>query len=153
MLLGGLWHGANWTFVIWGGIHGGGLALERLLGLSSEEDGKSNWAIIWLKRILLFNLVCLTWVFFRATSIHEAFRFLSGLTNLTWRPEYLTGFKFLALFSVPMFLMDLRMENHDEEYIFEHASPWLRTGVGISALAAIVFLAANQASAFIYFQF
>ena len=153
MLLGGLWHGANWTFVIWGGIHGGGLALERLLGLSSEEDGKSNWAIIWLKRILLFNLVCLTWVFFRATSIHEAFRFLSGLTNLTWRPEYLTGFKFLALFSIPMFLMDLRMENHNEEYIFEHASPWFRTGVGISALAAIVFLAANQASAFIYFQF
>ena len=78
MLLGGLWHGANWTFVIWGAIHGAGLALERLLGLSSEEDEKSNWAIIWLKRIFLFNLVCLTWIFFRATSIHEAFRFLSG---------------------------------------------------------------------------
>jgi alginate O-acetyltransferase complex protein AlgI len=153
MLIGGLWHGANWTFVIWGGIHGGWLALERLLGLGREEDVKSSWSVTWLKRILLFNLVCLTWIFFRATSIHGAFVFLRGLTSLAWEPEYFTAFKFLALFSVPMFLMDLRMERHDEEYIFQHASPLFRTALGVSALVAVAFFSANQANTFIYFQF
>ena len=153
MLIGGLWHGANWTFVIWGGIHGAGLALERLLGIASEEEVQPHWAITWGKRILLFNFVCVTWVFFRATSIHEAFRFLHGLGTLAWQPEYLTAIKFLALFSIPMLLMDLRMERHKEEYIFQNASPWFRTGLGVSALVAIAFFAANQASTFIYFQF
>ncbi len=153
MLIGGLWHGANWTFVIWGGIHGGWLALERLLGLGREEDVKSSWGVTWLKRILLFNLVCLTWIFFRATSVHGAFVFLRGLTSLAWEPEYLIAFKFLALFSIPMFLMDLRMERYDEEYIFQRASPLFRTALGVSALAAIAFFSANQANTFIYFQF
>ena len=153
MLIGGLWHGANWTFVIWGGIHGGWLALERLFGLASEEDIQANWAVTWGKRILVFNFVCLTWVFFRATSIHNAFVFLHGLTRLAWEPEYFTALKFLALFSIPMFLMDLRMERNQEEYVFQHTSPWFRTGLGFSALVAIAFFAANQANTFIYFQF
>src|SRR5271165_324563 len=153
MLLGGLWHGANWTFVVWGGIHGGGLALERLFGLPSEDEVKSGAVVTWCKRIVLFHFVCLSWIFFRATSIHGSLAFLSGLSSLEWRPEYLTACKFLAMFSIPMFLMDLRMEKHQEEYIFQKASPLLRTGLGISALAAIAFFAANQPSTFIYFQF
>jgi D-alanyl-lipoteichoic acid acyltransferase DltB (MBOAT superfamily) len=153
MLIGGLWHGANWTFVVWGGIHGGALAIERVLGLGSDEPERAGWLTTWLKRILLFNLVCVTWVFFRAPSIHEAFAFLGGLSHWAWQPEYLTAFKFLALFSVPMFLMDLRLEKWDEEYIFQRASAWLRTGMGFTAMVAIAFFAANQANAFIYFQF
>lgn len=153
MLIGGLWHGANWTFVVWGGIHGGVLAIERVLGLGNDEPERAGWFTTWLKRILLFNLVCLTWVFFRAPSVHEAFAFLGGLSRWAWQPEYLTAFEFLALFSVPMFLMDLRLEKWDEEYIFQRASAWLRTGVGFTAMVAIAFFAANQANAFIYFQF
>lgn len=153
MLIGGLWHGANWTFVIWGGIHGGGLALERLLGVGLREEIRSSAVATWAKRILLFNLVCLAWVFFRATSIHDAFSFLRGLGSLEWQPEYFTALKFLALFSIPMFLMDLRMENNQEEYVFQNASAWFRTGLGFSALVAIAFFAANQANTFIYFQF
>ena len=153
MLIGGLWHGANWTFVVWGGIHGGALAIERVLGLGSDEPERAGWLTTWLKRILLFNLVCVTWVFFRAPSIHEAFAFLGGLSHWAWQPEYLTAFKFLALFSVPMFLMDLRLEKWDEEYIFQRASAWLRTGMGFTAMVAIAFFAANQVNAFIYFQF
>ena len=153
MLIGGLWHGANWTFVIWGGIHGGGLALERLLGVGRSEEKRSSALTTWAKRILLFNLVCLAWVFFRAASIHEAFAFLRGLGNWQWQPEYLTALKFLALFSIPMFLMDLRLEKNNEEYIFQHSPAWIRTGLGFSALVAIAFFAANQANTFIYFQF
>ena len=153
MLIGGLWHGANWTFVIWGGIHGGGLALERLLGLGRQESVPARPLITWIKRILLFNLVCLAWVFFRATSIREAFRFLGGLRTFDWHPEYFIALKFLALFSIPMFLMDLRLESKGEEYIFQKSSPVFRTALGTAVLAVIALFAANQANTFIYFQF
>ena len=102
----------------------------------------------------MFNLVCLTWIFFRATSIHGAFVFLGGLTSLAWRAGILDAFKFLALFSMP----DVpdgpaNGENTDEEYVFQRASPLFRTALGVSALAAIAFFSANQANTFIYFQF
>ena len=89
MLIGGLWHGANWTFVVWGGIHGGGLALERLLGVGRHEHVPARPAVTWAKRILLFNLVCFAWIFFRAASIRDAFSFLAGLGTWQWQPEYL----------------------------------------------------------------
>src|SRR3954451_11030020 len=76
MLLGGVWHGANWTFVVWGGIHGAGLAIERFarrLLRVDEAEGASLWSPgAWASRIVVFRLVCLAWVFFRASSVHEA---------------------------------------------------------------------------------
>jgi len=153
MLLGGLWHGANWTFVVWGAIHGSGLAFERLLGLKPEDSDKHGWAMRWTKRILLFNFVCLTWVFFRAASLADAVHFLAGLGRWVWEPEYFTAFKFLALFAGVMFLMDLRMEANQEEYAFQRLSPMVRVGIGAAAMLAIALLGANQANAFIYFQF
>src|SRR4051812_32402043 len=59
MLLGGLWHGANWTFVVWGGIHGGSLAVERKLtrGMTAISGSLRKW----IKRVFIFHLVCLTW--------------------------------------------------------------------------------------------
>jgi D-alanyl-lipoteichoic acid acyltransferase DltB (MBOAT superfamily) len=67
MLLGGLWHGAAWTFVVWGGIHGLGLSIERLLGWRPTTP-----AARWFGRILTFHVVCFAWVFFRADSFGRA---------------------------------------------------------------------------------
>ncbi len=67
MVLGGLWHGAAWTFVIWGGIHGAGLAVERALGWRPTSR-----AATWLGRVLTFHVVCLGWIFFRADSLGRA---------------------------------------------------------------------------------
>jgi alginate O-acetyltransferase complex protein AlgI len=67
MLLGGLWHGAAWTFVAWGGIHGAGLAIERALRWTPTST-----AARWLGRILTFHVVCLGWIFFRADSFGRA---------------------------------------------------------------------------------
>jgi D-alanyl-lipoteichoic acid acyltransferase DltB (MBOAT superfamily) len=64
MLLGGLWHGAAWTFVVWGGIHGVGLAVERRYGTVR--------AIPWVQRVVTFHIVCVAWVFFRAESFTNA---------------------------------------------------------------------------------
>jgi len=67
MLLGGLWHGAAWTFVVWGGIHGLGLAVERALGWRPHTRAQQ-----WLGRVITFHLVCLAWIFFRADSFSTA---------------------------------------------------------------------------------
>jgi D-alanyl-lipoteichoic acid acyltransferase DltB (MBOAT superfamily) len=70
MLLGGLWHGANWTFVVWGGIHGVGLSIERVFRRAfSRDDAKAAPAPLWsagawVSRVMLFHLVCLAWIFF-----------------------------------------------------------------------------------------
>ena len=160
MLLGGLWHGANWTFVIWGGIHGLWLGVERLgrrvLGLaeSPAERGLGLFSpVAWLQRIFLFHLVCLAWVFFRAQSFGEAMKFLQGVTRWNWQPEYVMGFKFLALFTVPLMLLDLVLEMRDEEYALETMPVPYRLAAAMSLVMIVTFFAGNQVNAFIYFQF
>jgi alginate O-acetyltransferase complex protein AlgI len=74
MLLGGLWHGAAWTFVVWGGIHGLGLAVERATGWRPHTRGQQ-----WLGRVLTFHVVCFAWIFFRADSFTRAGQVLARL--------------------------------------------------------------------------
>ena len=87
MLLGGLWHGAAWTFVIWGAIHGVGLGVERLwrdnrmpercAPYTSRVPGTVRRAAA---RVVTFHVVCLAWVFFRAPDLGSAFAVLSRVT-------------------------------------------------------------------------
>lgn len=88
MLLGGLWHGANWTFVAWGGLHGLALAINRFV--SSRGGKRRAPSNPWRRhaghagRVLLtFHFVCLTWIFFRAPSFDQARVFFSQLATLT----------------------------------------------------------------------
>jgi alginate O-acetyltransferase complex protein AlgI len=77
MVLGGLWHGANWTFILWGAWHGICLAIERALGAKSK-------ATVWPALIawpLTMTLVMIGWVMFRATSVTEAFNVYSGMVG------------------------------------------------------------------------
>lgn len=69
-LVSGLWHGASWTFVLWGGIHGGLQIAERLLGLTGKKGEKEKRHP--LNVIVVFILVCLAWIFFRANGISDA---------------------------------------------------------------------------------
>jgi D-alanyl-lipoteichoic acid acyltransferase DltB (MBOAT superfamily) len=77
MLLGGLWHGAAWTFVLWGGFHGVWLALHR--ALAGERAGTPALTPRWLRRVVTFHLVCVGWVLFRAGSLATAGAMLAGL--------------------------------------------------------------------------
>ncbi|HET8821099.1 MAG TPA: MBOAT family O-acyltransferase [Thermoleophilaceae bacterium] len=75
MLLGGLWHGAAWTFVLWGGIHGAALSAERWARERFADVRLPAWAA-WL---VTFHVVCVAWVFFRAPDLGTAFDVLGGL--------------------------------------------------------------------------
>jgi alginate O-acetyltransferase complex protein AlgI len=76
MLLGGLWHGANWTFVLWGAFHGVLLAIERALEAGDPRRGRMA------RRALTFLFVMVGWVLFRASSAEEAGRILGGMMGL-----------------------------------------------------------------------
>ncbi|MDC0738705.1 MBOAT family protein [Cognatishimia sp. SS12] len=76
MLLGGLWHGANWTFVIWGLWHGGLLALERVTGWHQRA------ASYWLALPLTLMLVLLGWVMFRAEAVSDSLAIYAGMLGL-----------------------------------------------------------------------
>jgi alginate O-acetyltransferase complex protein AlgI len=106
MLLGGLWHGASWNFVIWGGIHGLFLALERIL------PGKSLWFFLPqpLRIACTFLVISLAWIFFRAPDLPSAMDYfgrligLQGgaaaaalLPGLVWQPLYAATFIAAAL--------------------------------------------------------
>lgn len=164
MLLGGLWHGANWTFVVWGGIHGCGLAVERklwkMLGISEKKnltDSDRKWSLFslksWIGRIFIFHLVCLAWVFFRASSLESACTMLSGVPFWYWRPEYLTAFAFLGFYAIPLFLIDLVNEYRGEEYLFENYHESLRLAYACAGFVALAIYSGNNLNAFIYFQF
>ena len=77
MLLGGLWHGAKWTFVIWGGLHGGVLAIERVWDRYRPE----GWPRLpaWAGLLITFHVVVLGWIFFRAESFGGAMTYLHGV--------------------------------------------------------------------------
>jgi alginate O-acetyltransferase complex protein AlgI len=168
MVLGGLWHGANWTFVVWGAIHGAGLAVERFFTRrwASARDGRSIrrqpavevapslFALRpWLARIVIFHLVCVAWIFFRAESVSAAFGMLAGLRTFIWEPEYAVALRFLVMFTIPLFVVDLINERRGEEYVFESAIETRRVAVGVALMAVVAVFAANQLNAFIYFRF
>jgi len=78
MLIGGLWHGASWNFVIWGGIHGFMLAFERFQGKESYYRGLPRQFRVGIT----FLIVCLAWVFFRAKTLHQASVYVSCLLGM-----------------------------------------------------------------------
>ena len=79
MLLGGLWHGAAWTFIAWGALHGAVQAVERVW--RHFRDGKAGLPH-WLGVIVTFHIVCLGWILFRAESFDLAMQMLEGLTRM-----------------------------------------------------------------------
>ena len=77
MLIGGLWHGANWTFVVWGGLHGSALAVTRALERARERRGRTPPPGVLrtaLGVFVTFHFVCIAWVFFRANDFPSGAR-------------------------------------------------------------------------------
>lgn len=160
MILAGLWHGANWTFVIFGAIHGVVLAIERYFfpaksgaaGQLAPLRSLTSWSL-WAQRILTFNILGLSLAFFRATSLHAAVELLAGLSNFTWRSEYASAFFMLCLFSIPLFVLDLLLEANNDEYPFAKSSYALRTSLAAAALVVLALFSGSSLNAFVYFQF
>jgi len=103
MLLGGLWHGASWNFVIWGAVHGGGLALERRFASGSTPSRVPRP----IRVVLTFVIVMVGWVFFRAGTLGDAFAYLGSLTGSAHPDAYQTAAT--GLVYQPYYLLSLCM--------------------------------------------
>jgi alginate O-acetyltransferase complex protein AlgI len=164
MLIGGLWHGAAWTFVIWGALHGVFLAVHKVMLGSRKpaeiaEKNQSAGYVMFLAKILFtFHLVALTWIFFRAKSFASAFDYLRGLVgvrsgeiSVTVDPDVLT--QAAVSIAVLLFLIDIPQylrRNHCAMLRW----PQKRRVLAFSCLVIwLILIRGTESVPFIYFQF
>jgi alginate O-acetyltransferase complex protein AlgI len=154
MLLGGLWHGAAWTFVAWGAIHGTLLAIERPFRNRSWADPERPVARRDLFRILLtFHLVCFAWIFFRAADFANASDVIRGIVTLRGGPVDAGNIALLALASGAVLLLDLAQRRTNDQAAVLRL-PAVPRGLiyGAAAVAVLVFSGGTPVP-FLYFQF
>jgi D-alanyl-lipoteichoic acid acyltransferase DltB (MBOAT superfamily) len=151
MLLGGLWHGASWNFVIWGGLHGVALAGTRMWQRRKKEREEGGWKP--LKVFLTFQYVCFAWVFFRAPSFGHATLLLARLGKLTAGHVNLPArvVLVLAIGMITHFVPKRVYATLREGFV---RTPAVAQGV-VLALAALAIhsVAAAKAEPFVYGQF
>lgn len=152
MLLGGLWHGASWNFVIWGGLHGAYLAAGRALGERVPAWQASNPLVQALRVLVTFHLVCFAWIFFRA---HEFAQGRAMLANLAQRPPefHSAAHGSLALLLVALFLAQQAGALLDYKGRIAASRGPLFTLVLAAAILAVVWFSPGETAPFIYFQF
>jgi alginate O-acetyltransferase complex protein AlgI len=182
MLLGGLWHGAGWTFVVWGGLHGLGLALERRraarraaerAGLPPRDDGSAWEAVLadgdapvsrfvpaatrreprpLVRWLVTFHLVCLAWVFFRAPDLGTA-------ATVLGRILFGSSSAPLSLTVVVLVAVMLALQQVPDTVATRVRTAWDRLPVPVHVVAFALLLVAldvlgpDGVAPFIYFQF
>jgi D-alanyl-lipoteichoic acid acyltransferase DltB (MBOAT superfamily) len=156
MLLGGLWHGADWKFVVWGGLHGGLLALERALFFGSGRGdwpvlSRRNWPLHALAFVYTVLAVTAIFVFFRADSFGDAVDALRVIAGGEGLAAALQPRLFFAAGVVLCFDAPLRLTGRPA-WILEWPLP-VRLGVYTTLLASLLLLSGSYAQPFIYFAF
>lgn len=155
-LVSGLWHGANWTFVVWGGLHGLAQVLEKLL-----SKGKQRLPV--LRQAGVFLFCCVTWVFFRAESFSDAFCLLSELGrglagNGCWQFRVLQiDLPLLAQAAVSVTLLGIfdycSLKTDVIDWV-SRRSPVVKWGIYLLLIWLILcFMPVTGSSEFVYFQF
>ncbi len=153
MLLGGLWHGASWNFVIWGAIHGTMLAFERAQGKDSLYRRLPGGARV----AITFLVVCLSWVFFRAKTLPQAmvfFKSLFGASHPTFSADAIAGVLYTQ-YHVSLFgLAALIVFAAPNTWQFTARMTPMRAVGGFALLALSVLVMWTQTTnPFLYFQF
>ena len=150
MLLGGLWHGAGWGFVLWGGLHGMYLTIERLSRTRRLTSGRSEE--LRLSVYFVFAVVTLTWIPFRSPTFINAVEVFSGLLRPFDGQQLAIAPVTVAVLGLATMAID-RAVLRDQVDPLSHLRPFVR-GLGYgSALVASILFAAQTAVPFIYFQF
>ena len=153
MLLGGLWHGASWTFVVWGALHGLYLAVERAIRLDSPEDLGSVHR--WVRRIVTFQMVCLAWVFFRSPTFVIAWSLLKGMG----RGEFFISSENLFPMTAGVVLIAMYWLCHPLSDALRQFRPgpsltWQAAySVGLGFFLLMIMVLGAPSGTFIYFQF
>lgn len=171
-LLSGLWHGASWTFVIWGGLHGTYQIIEKAISKWLPKKEKTYRNILWLRInnfkdvLITFMLVCFGWIFFRANRISDAIYVIRNMFDGINNPlRYLEtgiqaldisqlGILILVLELLLLFVIDYAQTKVDINEKISTLAPPLRWGIYLAFTSIVAILSTKGTVAeFIYFQF
>ena len=159
MLLGGLWHGASWTFVVWGALHGGALAVLRLWQRLEERAVRavprrppSGWWVA-LSTLVTFEFVNLCWVFFRAPDFGTAFRVLGRLAEgSTYTPNLGWVVVSALLGGALLHVTPVRWKHWlSDRFVAQPA--WVQATVMVAVAVWLQHVKGTDVVPFIYFQF
>lgn len=166
MLLGGLWHGAAWNFVIWGAYHGFLLCIYRIFGNSRTQSVQtSNMWTYMLKAFIMFQLTSLSWIFFRAHSLNQIILIFQSILNSSWlTPEYVQMLSKVMFFSsLPIFVMFFQTIKEIRPSFFLNSAlvkyfqyldlPILVKSMAYGILTYLLACYGAETQTFIYFQF
>ncbi|NKC33828.1 MBOAT family O-acyltransferase [Falsiroseomonas selenitidurans] len=149
MLLGGIWHGAAWTFVLWGALHGAALVAERALGLRAAATGRLGRLLRWA---VTFHIVVAAFVLFRAPDLATIGALAEGLAqgapDSLWTPRLLA----IAALGLALHFAPPDLRQRAEAVLRPLPAPVLGLVFGL-AMAAIILAAPAGVAPFIYFQF
>ncbi|MBF0522871.1 MAG: MBOAT family protein [Candidatus Omnitrophica bacterium] len=161
MLLGGLWHGAAWTFVLWGAYQGVLLAIHRVvspyfsnLGDNLSEFLKGLWKLA--RIIFFFQFICLGWLLFRATSLSQVGEMLTALFNpVSWHfqsDSFNLWMMIITYISITVFVQFFQYQTNDQTAALKW--PWqARAAFYILCYFLVIFYGVEGGKQFIYFQF
>ena len=154
-ILSGFWHGANWTFIVWGALHGMYLIAERLWGIIRNRlniPAESGLARQWLAALLTFHLVLIAWVFFRARDIATAFDIVRRMLTPTGQVFYDPILVQCAIGALIVIVCDwlIRRTNFWDNL---DRYPATRFAACLAMLFGISLMGVESGSQFIYFQF
>lgn len=153
MVLGGLWHGAAWTFVWWGVFHGALLAIHRAIRGERHDAPRAGFARMW-RMIAMFHAVCLSWLLFRAESMGVVSRMLAGaLSDPRWLPACTDWVIQMMVLAWPLALVELLQERTGDALAPVRLSLFPRVALYGILLLMVVGLGNTGSRAFIYFQF
>jgi D-alanyl-lipoteichoic acid acyltransferase DltB (MBOAT superfamily) len=153
MLLGGIWHGAAWKFVMWGALHGGGLAVERMAlpWLGERPSSRLGRFVSWF---VVFHFVCLAWIFFRAEDFTVAGVFIRGLATGWHQPIQQAQPAMAALILIGMAGQFLPPGAFERAGRAAARVPYWGLGVATGLILAVInALGPEGIAPFIYFRF
>jgi alginate O-acetyltransferase complex protein AlgI len=161
MLLCGLWHGAGFTYLVWGGLHGLFLAFERLvvyrgrtIPMSRRIKGVAGRARLVLQVVTTHALVVLAWLFFRAESLDEVWYFFRQFVH--WQGSELTArlAVMVPVYALVVLLLDLVEYRTQSEVYLLRLRPAVAAGIGVAVFFVVcLYLATTKPLPFVYFQF
>jgi len=144
----GLWHGANWTFVVWGAVHGVCSVIQRV---TTAIVPSARFPAL-VGRLVTFSVVVVAWVFFRASSVGDAWAVLTGFGRSGrpyWSPAVASGLLGLTL----MMAAEVASSGLPFDQWLVRRRPAMQLVVGVVIALSIVLLGVRNGAQFIYFQF
>jgi alginate O-acetyltransferase complex protein AlgI len=148
MFLGGLWHGAAWSYAVWGSFHGVALAIERFLG--DKISIRPTFIYKLFKGIMVFGFVTLAWLLFKLPVFDHVLEYFKCISNNIWKTDNAQIITYILVYSVPVIVYHFL-------YLLRNRPLFLRLKkfdyIVYGTLLFLIIVNSGSSGAFIYFQF